>query len=152
MKTFMAIYVGTDDAQRRSGWDALSEQERNTRMKAGFDAWMAWGEKHKGAIVENGSPLGKTKRVGPDGVRDIRNAMTGYVIVQADSHEAAAKMFEGHPHFTLFPGDSVEVIGVLGVLAFGGFGGGCCLVAGVCGRHSPPPRFGATPNSGAHEH
>ena len=36
--------------------------------------------------------------------------MTGYVIVQAESHEAAAKMFENHPHFSIFPGDSVEIM------------------------------------------
>ena len=36
--------------------------------------------------------------------------MSGYVVVQAESHEAAAKMFENHPHFTIFPGDSVEIM------------------------------------------
>ena len=36
--------------------------------------------------------------------------MTGYIVVQAESHEAAAKLFEGHPHFSIFPGDSVEVM------------------------------------------
>jgi hypothetical protein len=36
--------------------------------------------------------------------------MTGYVIVQAESHEAAAKMFEQHPHFSIFPGESVEIM------------------------------------------
>jgi len=30
--------------------------------------------------------------------------------VQADSQVAAAKLFENHPHFTIFPGDSVEVM------------------------------------------
>jgi len=113
MKRFMAVYMGTADAQRRSGWDDLSEEERNARVKQGFDAWMAWGDKHKGAIVENGGPLGKTKRTGPDGVSDIKNAMAGYVVVQAESHEAAAKLFEGHPHFTVFPGDSVEIMEIM---------------------------------------
>lgn len=113
MKRFMAVYTGTADAHRRSGWDDLSEEERNKRIKAGFDAWMAWGEKHRSAIVENGGPLGKTKRTGPDGVSDIKNAMTGYVIVQAETHEAAAKLFEGHPHFTIFPGDSVEIMEIM---------------------------------------
>jgi hypothetical protein len=115
MKRFMAVYIGTEDAQRRSGWEELNEEKRNERIKAGFDAWMAWGEKHKSAVVENGGPLGKTKRTGPDGVRDIKNAMAGYVIVQAESHEAAAKLFEGHPHFSIFPGDSVEVMEILPV-------------------------------------
>jgi hypothetical protein len=35
---------------------------------------------------------------------------TANVIVQAESHEAAAKLFENHPHFTIFPGDSVEIM------------------------------------------
>lgn len=117
MRKFMAIYVGTADAQRRSGWQDLSEDERNKRINAGFDAWMAWGETHKSAIVENGGPLGKTKRTGPEGVSDIKNAMVGYVIVQAESHEAAANMFEGHPHFTIFPGDSVEIMECLPIPA-----------------------------------
>ena len=75
-----------------------------------MDAWIAWGEKHKDAIVVGGGPLGKTKRAGPNGVTDIKNTLAGYVVVQAESHEAAAKMFENHPHFTIFPGDSVEVM------------------------------------------
>ena len=36
--------------------------------------------------------------------------MTAYVIVEAESHEAAAEMFAGHPHFTIFPGDAVEIM------------------------------------------
>lgn len=110
MKKFLAVYTGSTAAQERSGWNALSEGERNKRAKAGIDAWMAWGEKHKAAIVENGAPLGKTKRVGPSGVSDIKNNLAGYTVVEAESHEAAAKMFENHPHFTIFPGDSVEIM------------------------------------------
>jgi hypothetical protein len=30
--------------------------------------------------------------------------------VRADSHEAAARIFEGHPHFMIFPGDGIEVM------------------------------------------
>jgi hypothetical protein len=39
--------------------------------------------------------------------------MTGYVIVKAESHEAAAKMFEKHPSFSIFPGDGIEIMEVL---------------------------------------
>jgi hypothetical protein len=35
-------------------------------------------------------------------------------MVRAPSHEAAAKMFEGHPHFTIFPCDCVEVMPLVG--------------------------------------
>jgi len=33
--------------------------------------------------------------------------------VQADSHAAAAKLFESHPHFAIFPGERVEIMPVL---------------------------------------
>ena len=44
------------------------------------------------------------------GIADIRNNMSGFVVVRAETHDAAARMFEGHPHFTLFPGDGVEIM------------------------------------------
>jgi hypothetical protein len=37
------------------------------------------------------------------------------VVVSADTHEAAARMFLQHPHFALFPGDGVEVMECLPV-------------------------------------
>jgi hypothetical protein len=43
--------------------------------------------------------------------------MTAFTLVQADSQEAAAKLFENHPHFTVFPGDAVEVMECLPVPA-----------------------------------
>ena len=110
MKRFLAIYVGTEAAHEKSGWNALDEEKRKARGAEGMKAWMDWGKTHAAAIVDNGSPLGKTKRASPEGVADIKNVMVGYVIVQAESHAAAAKMFEGHPHFTIFPGDSVEIM------------------------------------------
>jgi hypothetical protein len=39
--------------------------------------------------------------------------MGAFVVVQAESHAAAAAMFEQHPHFTIFPGDCVEIMPVL---------------------------------------
>ena len=60
-----------------------------------------------------GGPLGKTKKVSEQGIEDISNLMSGYTVVRAESHDAAAKLFERHPHFTIFPGDSVEVMPVL---------------------------------------
>jgi hypothetical protein len=69
-----------------------------------------WATANQKAIVDQGSPLGKTKRASAKGISDTKNEMTAYTIVQAESHEAAAKLFEKHPHFTMFPGDSVEVM------------------------------------------
>jgi hypothetical protein len=110
MKKFLAIYIGTEAALERSQWNNLDPAKRKEREASGLTAWMNWGREHAAAIVEQGSPLGKTKSASPDGVRDIKNVMVGYVVVQAESHDAAAKLFENHPHFTIFPGDSVEIM------------------------------------------
>ena len=110
MARYLAIFTGTPEARAASGWDALPDDQRKVREREGIAAWKAWMEKHAGAVEENGAPLGKTLRVDKQGVHPIRNAMSAWVVVQADSHEAAARMFEGHPHFTLFPGDGVEVM------------------------------------------
>ena len=110
MKKFLAIYIGTQDALARSQWDGLDESQRKEREAAGMNAWMQWGIMNGAAILDQGSPLGKTKRASREGVADIKNNMTGYVIIEAESHEAAAKLFESHPHFSIFPGDSVEIM------------------------------------------
>jgi hypothetical protein len=73
-------------------------------------AWTNWVAAHQASIVDMGTPLGKTKIASPEGISDIRNAMADYVIVQADTHDAAAKLFENHPHFTIFPGEAVEIM------------------------------------------
>jgi hypothetical protein len=73
----------------------------------------AWAEKHQAAVVGMGGPLGKTKKVSQRGIEDTSNEMGAYMVVRADSHEAAAKLFERHPHFTIFPGESVEIMPVL---------------------------------------
>jgi hypothetical protein len=118
MKTFLAVYTGTPESM--SKWNALSESEQKDRQQKGIAAWHAWGDKHKKVILDMGGPLGKTKHISPAGITDIRNAMTGYTLIKAVSHEAAAKLFENHPHFTIFPGDGVEVMECLPIPGRGG--------------------------------
>lgn len=110
MKKFLAIYLGTPEALSKSNWNARPEAQRKQIEQEGIRAWSEWMTKHQQAVVVQGGPLGKTKRISSQGIADIKNAMTGYVVVQAESHEAAAKMFENHPHFAIFPGEAVEVM------------------------------------------
>ena len=117
MKTFVAIFTGTAEAMAR--FQALPEAERRAVQQRGSAAWHAWADKNRSALVNLGSPLGKTKRVSASGIADGRNNIGAYTIVQAESHEAAAKLFEGHPHFTVFPGDAVEVMECLPIPAAG---------------------------------
>ena len=108
MKKYCAIYLGTPAGMEK--WKQLDEATRKEKEQQGMKAWHDWGAKHKAAILDMGSPLGKTKRADARGISDTSNAMAAYTIVQAESHEAAAKIFENHPHFTIFPGEAIEIM------------------------------------------
>lgn len=110
MKQFLAIYAGDMNGAAMAKWQALDEAERDERMRKGMAAWGDWMTRHADVITSAGGPLGKTKQVSASGVADIKNQMTGYVVVSAASHEDAAAMFADHPHFTLFPGEAVEIM------------------------------------------
>ena len=110
MKKFLAVFVGTAESRERAGWDQMDPAKRQALEAKGIKAWGDWVATHAKVIVDHGGPLGKTKRVGRNGISDIRNNMAGYTIVEAESHEAAARLFENHPHFTIFPGDGVEIM------------------------------------------
>jgi hypothetical protein len=111
--TYLAVFVGSKTSARMAAWNALSEADQKAREKAGIAAWKEWVEKHHAAIVEMGGPLGKTKRVGLGGIADIGNELGAFTVVRAESHEAAARMFENHPHFAIFPGEAVEIMPVM---------------------------------------
>jgi hypothetical protein len=49
------------------------------------------------------------------GIEDVSNEMGAHAVVRAESHEAAAKLLENHPHFVIFPGESVEIMPVLSI-------------------------------------
>ena len=115
--TFLAIFLGSKSSAKMAAWNALSEEERRTKQQRGIAAWKAWVEKHQGAIATMGGPLGKTKKVDPTGTADISNNLGAFMVVRAASPEAAAKMFENHPHFAIFPGESVEIMPVLPIPA-----------------------------------
>ena len=113
--TYLAVFLGSKTGQKRAAWDALPEGERREKERAGMAAWHAWVKQHQSAIVAMGGPLGKTKRASPNGVEDTTNNMGAFSVVRADSHEAAAKLFENHPHFSIFPGESVEIMPVMAI-------------------------------------
>jgi hypothetical protein len=115
--TYLAVFLGSKTSPKMAAWNALGEGERRAREQQGMAAWHAWVDKHQAAIVAMGGPLGKTKKVDQGGVADIANQMGAFTVVRAASHEAAAKMFEGHPHFAIFPGEAVEIMPVLPIPA-----------------------------------
>jgi hypothetical protein len=111
--TYLAVFLGSKDSPKWVAWHAMPEAERKKKEMEGMMAWKGWVEKHQGAIQAMGGPLGKTKKVDAKGIADIANEMGAFTVVRAASHEAAAKMFENHPHFAIFPGERVEIMPVL---------------------------------------
>ena len=118
MKTYLAVFTGTQDAMAQ--WKSLDEATRQQREKAGIAAWHQWMEDNGAAVVDTGGPLGKTKRISKRGIEDVSNNLSAFVTLKAESQEAAAKLFENHPHFSIFPGDGVEVMEVLPIPQRGG--------------------------------
>jgi len=111
--TYLAIFLGSKTSPKWSAWSSLPEAERRAKERQGMAAWKAWVDEHLGAIVAMGGPLGRTKKITQRGIEDISNEMGAFTVVRAESTEAAARLFENHPHFTIFPGESVEVMPVL---------------------------------------
>lgn len=115
MKRYLAVFTGTPAAMAR--WETLSEADRQQRQVKGVAAWQKWAGDNAAAIVEMGGPLSRTKLVASGGISDIRNNLAAFTIVQAESQDAAARLFLNHPHFTIFPGEGVEVMEVLPIPA-----------------------------------
>lgn len=110
MKQFLAVFLGSDSGKKAAEWDAMDDKARKEREQAGMQAWGNWVQKHKDSLVVTGSPLGSTKLVNEKGVSNGKNMLCAYNVVKAKSHDEAARMFVDHPHFMIFPGDSVEVM------------------------------------------
>lgn len=72
-------------------------------------AWGAWMEGLGASLVDGGAPVGMSKTVSTGGVADDggANPASGYSMVEAADHDAAAEMAKGCP--ILEDGGSVEV-------------------------------------------
>jgi hypothetical protein len=107
MSKFVVLYLAPVATIEHLMANSTPEQ-----MKAGIDDWMHWMQANERAFVDMGAPLGKTKRVTAAGIASVKNEVTGYTIIEAESHDAAARMLEGHPHLQV-PGAYIDVIAVM---------------------------------------
>jgi hypothetical protein len=86
--------------------DESIRKDDEAKMKADWDAWMA---AHASMFSGPAAGVGKTKKVTPGGVEDIKNAIMMTSIIEAESHDAAASVFVNHPHFGI-PEASIEIM------------------------------------------
>jgi hypothetical protein len=108
MKKFMVLYMASG-----AEFEKMMKSSTPEQQKKGMEAWMKWMNANKASLVEGGAPLGKTKRVDANGVSNTKNELGGYSIVQAESHDAAAKIFgKDHPHLQM-PGAWIEIVEIM---------------------------------------
>ena len=86
MKKFLALYMA--DA---SGMAEMMKNSTPEQRKKGTEAWEKWMEDNKASLADRGAPVGKTKRIDAKGIKDAKNDVCGYSIVQAKSADEAAK-------------------------------------------------------------
>jgi hypothetical protein len=108
MKKFMVLYMASGAEFEKMMKSSTPEQQQK-----GMAAWMKWMDANKASLVDGGAPLGKTKRVDQSGASNSRNEIGGYSIVQAESHDAATKIFgKDHPHLQM-PGAWIEITEIM---------------------------------------
>ena len=78
-------------------------QSTPEQAQAGMEAWMAWAQQAGDAVVDLGLPLAVVEAGGDSG-----DPIGGYSILQAESHEALAKVLESHPHRAM--GGTIETL------------------------------------------
>jgi len=108
LKKFLVLYLAP--AAVLADWaktDPATRKAAEQKMQADWQRWM--GEHAKMITITEGA--GKTKIVASTGIGDINNDIMLYSIVEADTHDLAAKAFANHPHLTI-PQSSIQVMEV----------------------------------------
>jgi hypothetical protein len=111
MPRFAAVY--TMKPEDVAAFRKRPKSEQEAIDSAGLKAWEAWSKRNAAAIVATDVMVGKTKRVTTSGVADARNQIAGFLIVEATDIATAARLFQDHPHITIFPGDGIDVMPVV---------------------------------------
>lgn len=108
MPHFLAVY--TMQPEDLAAFRARPKAEQDAVDAEGLPLWEAWEKRHAAMLVNLGGMVGKTLRVTREGIAPASNPFCGYVIVEAETIEAAAAIFHDHPHIGVFPGDGVDLM------------------------------------------
>jgi hypothetical protein len=104
MTKYLVLYHAPISAREQMA-KATPEQ-----AKAGMDMWMNWMKRVSTSLVDNGAPTGEGTTLG--GNKASGDSVGGYGVVQAESLDAAKKLFEGHPHLHM-PGGWIELLEIM---------------------------------------
>jgi len=107
MKRFLVTYLAP--ASVLAEWKKTDPDTRKAAQGKMQAEWKQWMSDHANMFADVGAGVGKTKRVTGQGTSDSKNDIMLYSVVEAESHEAAAKSFEAHPHLQI-PQSSIEIM------------------------------------------
>jgi hypothetical protein len=107
MQKFLVLYLAPPSVLE--DWAKTDPDVRKSAEEKMHGEWQAWMKGHDKHLADEGAGAGRTKRITREGVSDTKNNVMLYSIVEAESHEAAAKLFENHPHLQI-PQSSIEVM------------------------------------------
>ena len=105
-KRFIAIYQVP--ASVLADWAKQEPTSKKAEEEKMMAAWNKWMGDHAKMIVDTQSG-GKTKRITSSGISDFKNDIMLYSIIEAETHEEAAKAFADHPHLQI-PQASIEIM------------------------------------------
>ncbi len=108
MKKSLALYL--IPAKVIEDWSNTDPHKRKAAEEKMMEEWKKWMSEHATTVTHT-EAAGKTKRAASDGVSDVKNDIHLCSFVEADSHEAAARLFETHPHLQI-PQSSIEIMEV----------------------------------------
>lgn len=108
MPRFLAIY--TLQPEDLAKFRAMPKAEQDRIDAEGIALWKEWEAQYAAAFADPGGMVGKTLRVTRSGIAPATNAICGYMVVEAETIEAAAKIFEHHPHIGPFPGEAIDIM------------------------------------------
>jgi hypothetical protein len=109
MPKFLVTYLAP--ASVIEEWKKTDPEKRKAAEGKMQGEWRQWMSDHAKVFADKGAGVGKTKRVTSQGSSDAKNDIMLYAVVEADTHEAATKMFEGHPHLQI-PQSSIEIMAI----------------------------------------
>jgi hypothetical protein len=86
-----------------ASYRSLPKAEQNAVDASGIGQWAAWEQRNAASILDGGGMVGKTTRITRDGVTDAVNPFCGYLVIEAETADAAARLFQDHPTLPSFP-------------------------------------------------
>ena len=91
MDKFLVLYKAPNSVVDE--WMKKPEDDRKPEETKMMDAWKKWMSANASNVTDKGAGAGKPKVVSASGVKDSRNDIMMYQIVQARSADEAAKLF-----------------------------------------------------------